>query len=340
MGVIGRGPTHAEAFVQTALGVFALIVEPGSVEERESREVRAHGESLEALLVAWINECLYVHEVEGFVARRVALEVFDTTPRAGGEPLRLHSIPPWRGGGSWAPPIGDRGQGRDLPSGVRAGDRRRLRGALGCRCVSYENETGEETSVSRLPHREPLSHGPEVKGLGCHINILSGVMALWHPSCWFPDPAMDYQSTVTQVGHDRGPWPAFGRDRPGHVAPAGSDTGDPPPRSRRHPDPRERRPCRGRALRHHGRRLRSEGAHHRAPHGGGRRARSRQSPRGRLRRRAARDSTAAPRNSSSCSRARAASPFPRGGIRSASSRRFASRTGPAGSRSCPPTPSA
>lgn len=92
VGVIGRGPTHAEAFVQTALGVFALIVEPGSVEERDSREVRAHGESLEALLVAWINECLYVHEVEGFVARRVALEVFDTTPRAGGEPLRLHSI--------------------------------------------------------------------------------------------------------------------------------------------------------------------------------------------------------------------------------------------------------
>jgi SHS2 domain-containing protein len=92
VGVIGRGPTSAEAFVQTALGVFALIVEPGSVEERESREVRAHGESLEALLVAWINECLYVHEVEGFVARRVALEVFEATPRAGGEPLRLHSV--------------------------------------------------------------------------------------------------------------------------------------------------------------------------------------------------------------------------------------------------------
>ncbi len=92
VGVIGRGATAAEAFVQTALGVFALIVEPDSVEVRESREVRAHGESLEALLVAWLNECLYVHEVEGFVARQVALEVFDAVPRAGGEPLRLHSF--------------------------------------------------------------------------------------------------------------------------------------------------------------------------------------------------------------------------------------------------------
>ena len=92
VGVIGRGATAAEAFVQTALGVFALIVEPGSVEARDHREVRAHAETIESLLVSWINECLYVHEVEGFVARAIDLEVFETSPRAGGEPLRLHSL--------------------------------------------------------------------------------------------------------------------------------------------------------------------------------------------------------------------------------------------------------
>jgi SHS2 domain-containing protein len=92
VGVIGRGSTAAEAFIQTARGVFALIVDPATVQAREPREVRAHGESLEALLVAWINECLYVHEVEGFVAGDVRLEVFETTPLAGGEPLRLHSF--------------------------------------------------------------------------------------------------------------------------------------------------------------------------------------------------------------------------------------------------------
>jgi protein archease len=91
VGVIGRGPTAAETFVEIARGVFALIVEPTTVQARERREVRAHGESLEALLVAWINECLYVHEVEGFVARDVRLEVFDAAALAGGEPLRLHS---------------------------------------------------------------------------------------------------------------------------------------------------------------------------------------------------------------------------------------------------------
>lgn len=71
-GVRAWGPTRAEAFAQAALGVMALTVLPDEVEARESREVRAQAESPEALLVAWVNECLYVHEIEGFVVHRVA----------------------------------------------------------------------------------------------------------------------------------------------------------------------------------------------------------------------------------------------------------------------------
>jgi SHS2 domain-containing protein len=73
VGVRAWGPTRAEAFAQAALGVFALIVVPDEVEERERREVRAQAESPETLLVSWLNECLYVHEIEGFVVRRVAV---------------------------------------------------------------------------------------------------------------------------------------------------------------------------------------------------------------------------------------------------------------------------
>src|SRR2546426_2673056 len=73
VGVRAWGPTRAEAFAQAALGVFALIVSPDEVEEREHREVRAQARSPETLLVSWINECLYVHEIEGFVVHRVAV---------------------------------------------------------------------------------------------------------------------------------------------------------------------------------------------------------------------------------------------------------------------------
>ena len=75
VGVRAWAPTLAEAFAHTALGVFALIVPPDDVAERETREVRAQGDGLETLLVSWINECLYVHEIEGFAVHRVGVTV-------------------------------------------------------------------------------------------------------------------------------------------------------------------------------------------------------------------------------------------------------------------------
>lgn len=71
VGVRAWGPSRAAAFAEAALGVLALVVDPESVDVRESREVRAQADTPETLLVAWVDECLYVHEIEGFVARRV-----------------------------------------------------------------------------------------------------------------------------------------------------------------------------------------------------------------------------------------------------------------------------
>lgn len=90
-GVVGCGATLPDAFAQVALGVFALLADPASVEERDAREVRAHGAASESLLVNWLNECLYVLDVEGFVPRRVEFTIFALDASApGGEPLRLH----------------------------------------------------------------------------------------------------------------------------------------------------------------------------------------------------------------------------------------------------------
>ncbi|MBI1962455.1 MAG: archease [Candidatus Rokubacteria bacterium] len=57
VGVRAWGPTRAEAFAQAALGVLALIVAPDGVEARG----------------------LYVHEIEGFVARRVEVDACGDT---------------------------------------------------------------------------------------------------------------------------------------------------------------------------------------------------------------------------------------------------------------------
>lgn len=84
VGVKAWGPTLPEVFAQAGLGVFALMVEPGSVEARESREVSSQGESPAALLVNWLNECLYVHDIEGFVVNRIEFPLF--------EAQRIHSL--------------------------------------------------------------------------------------------------------------------------------------------------------------------------------------------------------------------------------------------------------
>lgn len=90
LGVRGWGATRSEAFAQATVGVFALLVGPEGVQAREQREVRAQAEGPKALLVAWMDECLYVHEIEGFVARSVELSVCTDTLAHGllhGEPL-------------------------------------------------------------------------------------------------------------------------------------------------------------------------------------------------------------------------------------------------------------
>ena len=90
VGVRGWGDSRAAAVAQATLGVFALLVDPAEVEPREVREVRAQAEGPEALLVTWIDECLYVHDIEGFVVREVEMTVCSDTLAHGllrGEPL-------------------------------------------------------------------------------------------------------------------------------------------------------------------------------------------------------------------------------------------------------------
>jgi len=90
VGIRAWGPTRAEAFAQAALGVLSLIVDPTAVSPREAREVRAQAESPQTLLVAWIDECLYVHEIEAFVVSRVEVSACAdgvVLGRLHGEPL-------------------------------------------------------------------------------------------------------------------------------------------------------------------------------------------------------------------------------------------------------------
>jgi SHS2 domain-containing protein len=64
MGLVAYGKSLAEAFANAAYGLFSLIVEPNKVKEKESRKVTVQAQDAEGLLFNWINELIYIFEVE------------------------------------------------------------------------------------------------------------------------------------------------------------------------------------------------------------------------------------------------------------------------------------
>jgi SHS2 domain-containing protein len=90
VGLRGWARSRGDAFAQVTLGMFAELVAPERIRAAEQREVRAQGATPERLLAAWIDECMYVHEIEGFVARAVEMTVCSDTLAHGvlhGEPF-------------------------------------------------------------------------------------------------------------------------------------------------------------------------------------------------------------------------------------------------------------
>ena len=74
-GIRAWGPNLAEAFRQAALGLWSLMVDPATVRPRREVSLTAEAGDREALLVAWLNELLYLYEAHGFVAADCAVRV-------------------------------------------------------------------------------------------------------------------------------------------------------------------------------------------------------------------------------------------------------------------------
>ncbi len=68
MGIRAWGPTLAAVFREAARGLWSLMVVEGTVECREWVRLSVTAGDRETLLVAWLNELLYLHETRAFVA--------------------------------------------------------------------------------------------------------------------------------------------------------------------------------------------------------------------------------------------------------------------------------
>lgn len=72
VGVESAGKDLKEAFEEQAAGMFSIMTDLESVEPKISFDVEATGNDLESLLVAWLNELLFIYD-----AKKVFLGSFD-----------------------------------------------------------------------------------------------------------------------------------------------------------------------------------------------------------------------------------------------------------------------
>jgi SHS2 domain-containing protein len=74
-----HGHNLKEVFVNAACGLFSLMADLEGLSPSVSREVHLEALDRESLLVDWLNELLYLHEVEEEIYTRCEIEALSST---------------------------------------------------------------------------------------------------------------------------------------------------------------------------------------------------------------------------------------------------------------------
>ena len=88
IGIHAYGSTLAELFLHAAQGMESLMVTPEQVETVTSREMTVEGHDNVSLLIAWLNELIFLFDTEYLLFRDFVIESISETrlsARASGE---------------------------------------------------------------------------------------------------------------------------------------------------------------------------------------------------------------------------------------------------------------
>ena len=89
VGLHAYGNTLPELFIHAAQGMESLMVSPEQVRLLVSREITAEGHDLVSLLIAWLNELIFLFDTEYLIFRAFEIDRLTETSlrgRASGEP--------------------------------------------------------------------------------------------------------------------------------------------------------------------------------------------------------------------------------------------------------------
>ena len=79
LGIEAFGRDLAAAFVQAALALMSVILDPGKIDCTQSRAIVLEGVDREHLLVKWLTEVLYLYDGQNFAVGNFVISEFSST---------------------------------------------------------------------------------------------------------------------------------------------------------------------------------------------------------------------------------------------------------------------
>ena len=79
VGIIAYGTDMKQAFANAARALFSLITEIDEVEEVLYRDIELNASEQETLLVEWLNELIYLFDVENIIFKRFDINEINNT---------------------------------------------------------------------------------------------------------------------------------------------------------------------------------------------------------------------------------------------------------------------
>jgi len=79
IGIVAYGTDIKQVFANAALGLFNLMADLDDFKEDLQRELELSAEDAEVLLVEWLNELIYIFDVEHIIFKRFEIDELTST---------------------------------------------------------------------------------------------------------------------------------------------------------------------------------------------------------------------------------------------------------------------
>lgn len=75
VGLRAEGRSCEECFINAGLGLYSLITDLNLIEQKETKEFELSAETLEDLLVSFLNELIFIFDTSGFIGNSIEVDI-------------------------------------------------------------------------------------------------------------------------------------------------------------------------------------------------------------------------------------------------------------------------